>query len=97
MLDPESAAALYPPGRDVATRLRVLADGYGLGERDRAELPRVVEQATEICRAFVARRVAEGVPRYTRMLVERGGRQRWDRIESWLVTHRHMFQDALPR
>ncbi|MGW2473406.1 phosphotransferase [Streptomyces sp. NPDC001665] len=95
MLDPGSAAVLYPPGLDAAVRLRILADGYGLPAADRAELPGVIEQATEVCRAFVARRVADGDPVYVRALAERGGWERWDRVQTWLVDHRRTFTAAL--
>ncbi|MEU9271987.1 phosphotransferase [Streptomyces sp. NPDC048251] len=95
MLDPASAAALYPAGLDTLTRLRILADGYGLSPRERAELPGVVEQATASCRAFVADRVAAGDPLYTQALSERGGWHRWNRIQEWLVTHREAFTAAL--
>ncbi|MGW9453250.1 aminoglycoside phosphotransferase family protein [Streptomyces sp. NPDC055632] len=95
MLDPESAAALYPPELDAAARLRILADGYGLSAGDRAELPGVIEQATEVCRAFVARRVADGDPVYLRASAERGGGERWDRMQAWLVDHRKTFTAAL--
>lgn len=95
MLDPESAAALHPPGLDAAARLRILADGYGLSAGGRAELPGVIEQATEVCRAFVARRVASGDPIYLQALAERGGWERWDRVRTWLVDHRKTFTAAL--
>ncbi|MFF4574554.1 phosphotransferase [Streptomyces sp. NPDC001410] len=95
MLDPESASALYPAGLDAPARLRILADGYGLSERERVELPGVVEQATETSRAFVARRVADGDRAYLRMLAERGGWQRWDRIQDRLVANRDRFTAAL--
>lgn len=95
MLDPASAAALYPAGLDAPARLRVLADSYGLSPRDRAGLPGVIEQATEACRAFVAGRVADGDPVYLRTLAERGGWDRWDRIRSWLVAHHQTFRAAL--
>ncbi|MFJ7627420.1 phosphotransferase [Streptomyces sp. NPDC097595] len=95
MLDPVSAAALYPPGLDAAARLRILADGYGLAAEDRVELPGVIEQATEVCRAFVARRVADGDPVYLRALDERGGWERWDRVQTWLANHRRTFTAAL--
>ncbi|MDT6984247.1 phosphotransferase [Streptomyces lusitanus] len=97
MLDPVSAAALYPPNLDAPTRLRVLADGYGLSTEDRAQLPAVVEQVTEVCRAFVARRVAEDDPAFVRALAERGGWERWDRIQNWLADHRNTFTTALLR
>jgi hypothetical protein len=95
MLDPVSAAALHPAGLDAPARLRILADGYGLSRQERAELPSVIEQATEICRAFVARRVADGDPVFVRALAERGGWERWDRIQAWLVNQRRTFLGAL--
>ncbi|MET7289933.1 phosphotransferase [Streptomyces sp. NPDC005573] len=95
MLDPRSAAALYPRGLDAAARLRILADGYGLSAEDRTELPGVIEQATDVCRAFVARRVVGGDPVYLEALAERGGWDRWDRMRTWLVDHRRTFTAAL--
>ncbi|MFB8000273.1 phosphotransferase [Streptomyces sp. NPDC056002] len=100
MLDPESAAPLYPlratsHASDASARLRLLADSYGLSPRERAELPEVVEQAAEVCRAFVARRVAEGHPAYAQALRDRGGWERWDRIQAWLGARRETFRAAL--
>ncbi|WP_328950373.1 phosphotransferase [Streptomyces sp. NBC_00184] len=95
MLDPESAAALYPAGLDASARLRILADGYGLTPEDRAALPGMIGRATEVCRAFVARRVADDDPVYLRVLAERGGWQRWDRVQAWLAAHRETFTAAL--
>ncbi|MFD3839585.1 phosphotransferase [Streptomyces sp. NPDC058642] len=95
MLDPTSAAVLYPAGLDIPARLRTLADGYGLSPQERTELPGVIEQATASCRAFVDGRVADGDPLYTQALAEHGGWQRWDRIQEWLVGHREMFTTAL--
>ena len=95
MLDPASAAGLYPAGLDAPARLRILADSYGLSPRERAELPGVIEQATASCRTFVARRVADGDAVYIKSLAERGGWERWDRIQAWLVAHRETFRAAL--
>jgi Ser/Thr protein kinase RdoA (MazF antagonist) len=95
MLDPTSAAPLHPAGLDAPARLRILADGYDLSPEERAELPGVIEQATASCRAFVADRVADGDPAYTRALSERGGWQRWDRIQEWLAAHHELFAAAL--
>jgi hypothetical protein len=55
----------------------------------------VIEQAPEICRAFVARRVADGDPVYLRALADREGWERWDRVQSWLTDHRERFSVAL--
>ncbi|MGV9896516.1 phosphotransferase [Streptomyces tendae] len=95
MLDPASAAALYPAGLDSAARLRILADSYGLSPRERTELPGVIERATEVCRAFVACRVADGDPVYLQALAERGGWERWDRMQVWLAAQRATFTVAL--
>ncbi|MER8003447.1 aminoglycoside phosphotransferase family protein [Streptomyces sp. NPDC095613] len=95
VLDPGSAAAFYPSGLDAPARLRILADSYGLSARDRAELPGVIEQATEVCRAFVSRRVADGDPVYLQALAALGGWERWDRIQTWLADHRETFTTAL--
>ncbi|MFF2780872.1 phosphotransferase enzyme family protein [Streptomyces sp. NPDC058052] len=95
MVDPASAAVSYPAGLDAAARLRILADGYGLPERERADLPGVIEQATAVCRAFVARRVADGDPVFLQALAERGGWERWDRAQTWLADRRETFTAAL--
>ncbi|MFE2020850.1 phosphotransferase [Streptomyces sp. NPDC059499] len=95
LVDPASAAAVYPSGLDAPTRLRILADSYGLSPQDRAELVGVIEQATEVCRAFVARRVADGDPVYLQALAERGGWERWDRVQTWLTERRETFAAAL--
>ncbi|WP_405657688.1 phosphotransferase enzyme family protein [Streptomyces sp. RK9] len=95
MLDPASATVLHPAGLDAPARLRILADGYGLSPQERAELPGVIEEATAACRAFVAGRVADGDPVFTRALSENGGWQRWDRIQGWLAAHREVFTAAL--
>ncbi|MET8025608.1 phosphotransferase [Streptomyces avermitilis] len=95
MLDPVSAAASYPAALDAPARLRILADSYGLSAGERAELPGVIEQATEICRAFVTRRVADGDPVYLQALADHGGWERWDRVQTWLADHRETFTVAL--
>jgi hypothetical protein len=95
LVDPASAAFAYPDGLDAPSRLRILADGYGLSQRERTELPGVVEQVADTCRAFVAGRVAEGDPVFARAVAERGGWERWDRIRDWLADRRETFTRAL--
>ncbi|MFF7447310.1 MULTISPECIES: phosphotransferase [unclassified Streptomyces] len=95
MLDPTSAAAVHSGGLDASARLRVLADSYGLSPGERAELPGVIEQATEVCRTFVSRRVADDDPVYLQALADRGGWERWDRLQAWLTDHRETFTAAL--
>ncbi|MFD3652284.1 phosphotransferase enzyme family protein [Streptomyces sp. NPDC058620] len=82
-------------GLDRPHRLSVLADAYGLGPRGRAALPGVIEQATAVCRAFVARRVAGGDAVYVRALEQGGGWARWDRHQDMLVAQREAFAAAL--
>ncbi|MFD4020806.1 aminoglycoside phosphotransferase family protein [Streptomyces sindenensis] len=82
------------PGIDPAHRLRVLAGGHGLGRADRAALPRVIEQATAVCRAFVERRVARGDAAYS-AAYERSGRTEWDRHQEWLADQRPALTAAL--
>lgn len=81
-------------GLDPPHRLRVLAGGYGMGRADRAALPRVIEQATAVCRAFVERRVERGDAAYT-AAYEESGRAAWDRHQAWLVDHRRELTAAL--
>jgi len=81
-------------GLDPPHRLRVLADGYGLGRADRAALPRVIEQATAVCRAFVESRVKRGDAAYATAYAE-SGRAVWDRHQTWLADHRHALTAAL--
>ncbi|MDT0428552.1 phosphotransferase enzyme family protein [Streptomyces salyersiae] len=76
-------------------RLRVLADGYGLDAGGRAALPRTIEQAAAVARAFSARRVRDGDPVYVRALAARGGWESWDRHQAWLAAHRRTFADGL--
>ncbi len=97
MLDPASATTLNPGELDAFARLRILADSYGLSAADRTELPGVIEQATEVCRAFVAHRVANEEPAYLQALEEHGGWDRWDRIQTWLTAERDQFTAALLR
>ncbi|MFJ9324241.1 hypothetical protein [Streptomyces globisporus] len=66
----------------------------GLGRADRAALPRVIEQATSVCRAFVERRVERGDAAYT-AAYERSGRAAWDRHQDWLADHRPALMAAL--
>ncbi|QNS04580.1 phosphotransferase [Streptomyces xanthii] len=95
MLDPHGAAHSYPPHLDAPRRLTVLADAYGLAPADRAALPATIEEATAVCRAFVAARLTAGDPHFTRAHAERGGWPRWDRLQTWLEDHRGEFMAAL--
>lgn len=95
MLDPASAAALYPPGLDAHERLRIVLDSYGLPLHERTGLSDITEQTTAACRAFVADRMADGDPTYVKSQAEHGGWPHWDRIQDWLTANREAFSTAL--
>ncbi|MGW8683284.1 hypothetical protein ACWGNN_19850 [Streptomyces sp. NPDC055817] len=50
---------------------------------------------SDVCRAFVARRVADGDPVRAQARRDHGGRKRWDRIRSWHAPGREAFATAL--
>lgn len=95
VLDPASAAVTGRDHLDPVRRLRVLVDAYGLGEADRGRFVDVLEQATEVGRAFVAARVGAGEPAFVSALAQHGGWDRWDRIQRWLVSNRQQFTEAV--
>ncbi|NKY16636.1 aminoglycoside phosphotransferase family protein, partial [Streptomyces somaliensis DSM 40738] len=74
---------------------RASTRGWRPPPRDRAELPAAIERATEVCRAFVAARTADGDPVYLRALAGSGGWERWDRVQAWLSDRRAAFTAAL--
>ena len=96
MLDPETIGS-FPSyaGLDPLPRLRILADGYGMSAEERAEFPRVIEEATAVDRAELAARVAAGDPLFVKVLDDHGGWATWDRIQAWLVEQRAAFGIAL--
>jgi hypothetical protein len=95
LLDPESASASGRAHLDPGPRLRILVDAYGLPVEDRAMFMSVVQQATEVARAFVADRVDVGDANFIQALDEHGGWRRWDRIQSWLADRSERFTDLL--
>ncbi|ADH67466.1 MULTISPECIES: phosphotransferase [Nocardiopsis] len=94
-LDPVSAAGTPHEGSDVAHRLRLLADAYGLSPEDRRALPGTVEEYTAVARVFVAERVENGDGLFARDLERTGGWERWDRRQAWLADQRAVFVGAL--
>lgn len=80
-------------GLDRFSRLRLLADAYGLD--DRPGFMDVMEEAVGVCRTFVANRVAAGEQLFVESLARHDGWPRWDRIQSWLATNHERFTDAM--
>lgn len=96
MLDPESAAALHPAGPDVPRRLRLLADSYGLSRSSALNCPESLNRPPRPAGpSSLTAGGGDDDPVYTQVLSERGGWQRWDRIQEWLVAHREVFMTTL--
>lgn len=95
MLDPESARLSGRGHLDPGSRLRVLADGYGLSAADRADLLGVIEEATAVARAFVAARVDSGDQVFVQAMADHGGWARWDRVQAWRAAHQDAFTELL--
>ena len=92
--DHECAATLGWEAIDVATRLRVVADAYGLAP-DRSEFLAVMERGIARGGQFVLRRVEAGDPNFIEMWNQMGGMARYDRRRSWFAEHRDRLAEAL--
>jgi Ser/Thr protein kinase RdoA (MazF antagonist) len=93
--DPESAAVSGLDHLDPFRRLRVLVDAYGLDAAARGGLVPVLEDATAVCRAFVAERVAAGAAGFVAAFEAHGRWERWDRLQAWLVANRSRFTEVV--
>ncbi|GAA2117566.1 hypothetical protein GCM10009759_64080 [Kitasatospora saccharophila] len=94
-LDPATAAETGRAHLEVPRRLALFAGAYALSAADRRALPSVLEQATAVCRAFVARRVAAGDAAFVTSFDSYGGWARWDRLQSWLADQRPSLERQL--
>ena len=81
-------------GLDAPSRIRVLADAYGLDEAGRHAFVDLLPAVTATCRKFVNGRVAAGDPVFTKINADLDP-QRWDKIQAWLAAHREEFLAAL--
>lgn len=90
----EFAATLGWEPIDVAIRLRVVADAYGLPP-DRSEFLEVMAGGIERGGQFVLRRVEAGDPNFIEMWNSMGGMARFDRRRSWFGEHRDRIAGAL--
>jgi hypothetical protein len=91
---PEDAVRLRNPAPDPFTRLRVVADGYGLPPGREAFLD-VIGASLNPVGGLVERRVARGEPAFIEMWEAMGGRARYERRQAWFEAHRGRFADAL--
>ena len=90
----EFAATLGWDAIDVAARLRVVADAYGLAP-DRREFLEVMAGGIARGGQFVLRRVEAGDPNFIEMWNNMGGMARFDRRRSWFAEHRDRLAEAL--
>jgi Phosphotransferase enzyme family len=83
------------PAEGKASRVRLIADSYGLSAADRAELIAALSERIDNAGAFVQRRVAEGNESFIKMWNDAGGAQRLVRLKDWFAAHQQVFADAL--
>jgi hypothetical protein len=90
----EDAARLGRTGLDPFTRLRVVADSYGLPP-DRSAFLEILDDAIATGGTFVRRRVERGEQAFVAMWNTMGGQARYDRRHEWFGQNRQCFLDAL--
>lgn len=93
--DPEHAARTGRAGLDPAHRLRVGADGYGLGPDERVELLAALDDQMARGGDFVRRRVEAGEPAFVAMWEAGGGETRYERRRAWFAAERPRLLAAL--
>jgi hypothetical protein len=81
-------------GLDPFTRLRLVADTYGLPP-GRDELVGLIAERFEHGGDFVQRRVDAGIPAFVQMWQEAGGRERYERRRLWFESERERFLDSV--
>jgi len=93
--DETNASRLGWSAQDLPSRLRLVADAYGLEAVDRLDLLEILGRAIEMGGQFVRRRVEAGEPGFVRMWEEMGGEERFDRRRRWWSGERPNFEAAL--
>ncbi len=93
--DELSAARLGWRQPSRADRLRLVADTYGLGARERLELLGSLDWSMQKGGEFIRRRVSAGDQNFIRMLDQMGGMERYDRRRRWWEAARADFVAAL--
>ena len=93
--DDVNAARLGWEPADRASRLRVVADAYGLDRDARHELFERIAESIARGGAFVRRRVELGDPNFVAMWNEMGGAERFDRRQRWWEDEHARFRACL--
>lgn len=81
-------------GLDPFTRLRTVADGYGL-PANRAPFIAAIQDAIDVGTRFVQSRVRRGEQAFVQMWEAMGGQERSERRQGWFDAHRQEIADAL--
>jgi len=93
--DDVSSARLGWQPSDHPTRLRIVADAYGLDGAGRRELMVLLDASIARAGGLVRRRVAAGDPNFIAAWNEMGGEARFTRRRAWWGEHRDEFGRAL--
>jgi hypothetical protein len=93
-VDPDSSVFGFAPN-DAATRLRVVADAYGLDANGRRRFLDLLDDGIRRSGEFVARRVAAGEQPFIDMWNKGGGQTRFDRRRAWYADERDRIGAAL--
>jgi hypothetical protein len=93
--DDVNAARLGWGDDDRPSRLRLVADAYGLDRTGRDELLVLLDVSMAGAGAFVRRRVEAGDPNFIAMWNDMGGAERFDRRRRWWEAQRSAFDHAL--
>ena len=90
----DDAARLGRGGLDPFTRLRIVADSYGLLP-GRTEFLDIIATSIATGGEFVRARVERGEQAFIEMWEAIGGQAKYDRRHEWFTTHRHRFDATL--
>ncbi|CAN5441142.1 hypothetical protein BH10ACT2_BH10ACT2_21270 [soil metagenome] len=93
--DDESRSRLGWLPADLPTRLRLVADEYGLDSEGRREVLAALDGTIERGGQFVLRRVEAGDPNFIAMWNGMGGMARFDRRRDWWAATRPQFESAM--
>jgi aminoglycoside phosphotransferase (APT) family kinase protein len=80
---------------DLVTRLRLVADTYGLDAQGRSEMVAALSDSMARGGQFMQRRVAAGDANFTEMWNSTGGMARFDRRRLWWAEARGEFEEAM--
>jgi len=93
----DDAAGLGWSPADRPRRTRLVADAYGCGAGQRAEMLECLDETIERGGEFVQRHVDAGEPGFVEMWEQMGGMARFDRRRAWWAGARPGFAHALRR